>query len=182
MLFQNLQIKIQQTSDYQCTLREFKIAELVQLIEIHIFTRKREELQYLCDKFFLLFNWFCFILGETWVNLTSNTVTFARRYVQFTESCLSLCFPELEFSVINSLVNVMRQQLRHVQESATKKLFDPKTIEINGNFLVGELLPLVEKKVCAGLGHSCPELQQLGKDFASLAPKSVTKYSTTVYI
>lgn len=116
------------------------------------------------------------------MNLTSNTVTFARRFVQFTESCLSLCFPELEFSVINSLVKIMRQQLKHVQESATKKVFDSKTIEINGNFLVGELLPLVEKKVSASLGHSSPEFQQLSKEFASLAPKSVTKYSTTVYI
>jgi len=123
-----------------------------------------------------------FFTGETWVNLTSNTISFTKRFIQFTDSCLSLCFSELEFSIFHSLVHIMRQQLKHVQESSARKMFDSKTIETNGNFLVGELLPLVEKKVKSVLGHPCPELQQLGKDFANLAPKSVTKYSTTVYI
>jgi hypothetical protein len=84
--------------------------------------------------------------------------------------------------VFNALVQIFRQQLRHILESGAKKSFDPKTVEINGNFLVGELLPLVDKKIKSALGHPCPEMQQLGKEFSSLAPKSVTKYSTTVYI
>ncbi|XP_059468551.1 exocyst complex component 8 isoform X2 [Neocloeon triangulifer] len=120
--------------------------------------------------------------GETWLCLSSNTISFTKRYLQYVESLLILCIPELEFSVHHSLAVVLREQLVHVQQSVGKDGFDQATVEKNGNFLVGELLPLVMKKFDSAIGHPCENLEQLAKEFASLAPKSVTKYSTTVYI
>ncbi|CAB3360658.1 Hypothetical predicted protein [Cloeon dipterum] len=129
-----------------------------------------------------LTNTHSYTYGETWVYLTSNTISFTRRYVQLVDSSLSLCFPELEFVVRKSIESVLSEQLKHVQESAAIRSFDQATVEKNGNFLVGELLPLALRKFSRANGHQCEELLQLAKKYANLAPKSVTKYSTTVYI
>jgi hypothetical protein len=111
-------------------------------------------------------------------------VAFTKLYTNLLENCLSLAIPELEHTVGETLAQVLRYQLRHVENCLSRTDIDPTCLERNASFFVLELLPLAEKNYKSALGHQSPQLAQLHKEFPKLGSsyKPIAKYSTMGYI
>ncbi|GLV41624.1 Exocyst 84 [Carabus blaptoides fortunei] len=136
-----------------------------------------------------------YVTGDCWLQLTANTLAFIKLYLSVTEDCLRLHTPELLSTVDETLYEVFKAQLRHVQTSvSSENTLASQQTEVrqlmirNGMFLLGTLLPFVEDKYSTAIGFPCASLNKLHSEYAALeqgqapAARSVTKYSTTEYI
>ncbi|KAF4533158.1 hypothetical protein B566_EDAN001700 [Ephemera danica] len=125
-----------------------------------------------------------YTFGDTWLHLTANTVAFTKLYMNLIENCMNLAIPELEHTVGETLAQVLRYQLRHVESCLSRTDIDATCLERNASFLYFELLPLAQSIYLSNLGHQSSHLLQLQKEFPKLgaSSKPIAKYSTMGYI
>ncbi|XP_038617049.1 exocyst complex component 8 [Tachyglossus aculeatus] len=113
-----------------------------------------------------------------WVGLSYTVVAFTKQTMGFLDEALKLYCPELHMVLLESLVEVIRVALQHVdyslrcEQDPDKKAF----IRQNATFLYQTVLPAVERRFEDGVGKPARQLQDLrsGSWLVRVNPESTT--------
>lgn len=91
-----------------------------------------------------------YVTGDCWLQLTANTLAFVKLYLSVTEDCLRLHTPELLSTVDETLYDVYRAQLRHVQTSLVQLSDNVQQSEVNQSIIHHPSIYNIHTCVCVG--------------------------------
>lgn len=140
-----------------------------------------------------------YLLDETRVDLTSNSTTFAKSYLNAVKDLSKLSTSATKRLVIEALVMTFKAQMKHIATSLKSSQFkgERSFIERNASFLLDVVLPLSQHYYREKTRtESCDALSRMETDYAylkgSLEPKprsrskasspTKTAYSSTTYL
>jgi hypothetical protein len=121
-----------------------------------------------------------YVTGDTWIQLTNNTIVFTKLFLMLLNDCLRLQTTELLHTINDVLYDVFEAQIRHVEASLRneKQNEQRQFIAKNAEFLLTTLEGLCQKKYVEVNGFECMLLRKLQKEYSALT-KGVSPTSRT---
>lgn len=104
---------------------------------------------------------FCFIAGDTSLNIGTNTISFAKSWLHFCHDVMQLVAPDWQSLVESAICEVITAELKHM-EKARKKISNSKTLE-----LIDSDLAFVLGNVCKAANHIYK--RKMGEDLSGLS-------------
>ncbi|KAJ8958912.1 hypothetical protein NQ318_019681 [Aromia moschata] len=128
-----------------------------------------------------------YVTGDTWLQLTTSVLAFAKVFLTFLDDCMKLKTTELMFTINETLYSVFEAQIKHNENSLRSELNQDQRhfLTKNAEFLLGTVVEVAQKKYAEAVGYECPTLAKIQKEYSALtkgvSPTSrstKTKYSS----
>lgn len=114
-----------------------------------------------------------FVYDEVKISLAQSTTLFAKLFLAMTHDLLKLSTPFTQRSIVEALDTAFRAQMTFVEMALRGEYNNQATfIRRNAEFLLDNVMPVVEQKYTDKVGHPCKELAALRKEFEFLKSES----------
>ena len=136
-----------------------------------------------------------FIYDEVRVDLTANTISFAKSYLNTLKDLLKLSTYFSHDLIIEALVTTFKAQMKHIATALKQKHIpsEKKFIEKNATFLLDTILTLSQEFYYEKFGFNCEELSVMHANYAYLkgeidsrrnskSNSTPKKYTSTTYL
>lgn len=131
-----------------------------------------------------------YVKDDCWLQLTQNSMSFTKLYLNFLDDCLKLKGSNLLYTIDETLVQVFEAQIRYF-DATLKVEANPEQrqfITKNVSYLLNVVLPHALEKYNEVNGFPFTKLSKLQTDFKALSKgvtpssRNITKYSSTEYL
>ncbi|KAK4879588.1 hypothetical protein RN001_007734 [Aquatica leii] len=131
-----------------------------------------------------------YVTGDCWLQLTNNTLSFTKLFLNLLEDCLKLQTSELLYTIDEVLFDILDAQVKYIGQSlrSEKQVEQRQFITKNVDFVLITLISLAQKKYSTVVGFESFGLKRLVKENTALlhgvtpTSRQITKYSSNEYL
>ncbi|XP_074654425.1 exocyst complex component 8-like [Tubulanus polymorphus] len=116
-------------------------------------------------------------VDSDWLSLTTNTTQFSRAFLIYVDNLCKIYTEELHCAIIDSLADVLKFQLKHVERALTTQQFikEHAFVLSNGGFIVDVVLRRTEEKLSACTGNHSYQFYQIHAAYKRIKQNAAQK-------